>query len=150
MAEIFSILSAITVLFLVILLVKGIFKKLFKKEFCAICVAVSLTWISLLILYWSNIFDNTLILAMLIGESTVGIFYLVEAKVRKELTLFRLPFLLTLIVVGYSLIEVPDDLTKITISLIILWAIFILAYVYGNNSKISYFIKKIVECCKKW
>ena len=150
MAEIFSILSAITALFFVILLVKGVLKKTFKKDFCAICAAVSLTWISLLVLYWLKLFDNKVILALLMGESIVGIFYLVEAKVRKELTLFRLPFLLTLVVVGYSLIEVPNDLVKIIVSLIILWVIFTLAYFYRNNSKTSSLINKIVECCKRW
>ncbi|MEK6886336.1 MAG: hypothetical protein AABW88_00740 [Nanoarchaeota archaeon] len=138
------------VLFFILLIIKEIFWKIIKKDFCAICASVSLTWIGLLVLYWSNLFNNTVILALLIGESIVGTFYLVEAKVRKEFTLFRLPFLLTLIVIGYSLIEIPSDLRKIIIFIIILWMIFIFAHLYRNNGSISSFIKKIVECCRRW
>lgn len=146
MAELFFILSAISVLFFVALLVKEVL----KKEFCAICASVSLTWLGLLISYWLRIFDDAIMLALLIGASTVGVFYIIEAKVRKEWTMFRLPFLLTLIAAGYSLVSVPDDLMKIVVFLIILWLFFIVAYLCRNNPKISSAAKRIVECCKRW
>jgi hypothetical protein len=149
MAELFFVLAAMVVLFFAILLVKELLKN-YLKEFCAVCAAVSLTWIVLLVLYWLRIFDNTIILALLIGESTVGVFYLVEAKVRKELALFRLPFLLTLIVAGYSLVSVPDDLIKSSMLLVSLWFLFMIVHIYKDNPAFSSAVKKIVECCKRW
>lgn len=147
---IFNVLLVIAVLFFVMLLIKNIFKSYFKKEFCAICAAVSVTWLGLLVLYWLKLFDDPLILALLLGESTIGIFYLVEAKVRKELTIFRLPFLFTLILIGYSLISIPDDLTKAIVLVVVLWLLFAFAYVYRNNSRVSAIVEKIVKCCKRW
>src|SRR3989344_3178232 len=97
---VFNVILMITVLFFFLLLIKGIFKKWFKKEFCVICAAVSLTWITLLILSWLEIFNDKTIIALLMGMSILGIFYLVENKVKERLTLFRLPFLLSLILIG--------------------------------------------------
>ena len=144
----FFILLAITILFFILLIVKSFIKN--KKEFCAICFAVGVTWLGLLILYWLRIFENNLILGILIGQTTLGIFYTLEKKFKKELTLFRLPALLSLIFIAYSLIELPKDFYKIILFLIILWIIFILVYFYRNNSSIKNFFDKIVECCKKW
>ncbi|MBC8500767.1 MAG: hypothetical protein H8D38_03310 [DPANN group archaeon] len=150
MTNIFFILISITVLFFVLLFLKELLSRRLKEKFCVICAAVSLTWITLLILYWMDIFNNQIILALLIGESTVGIFYLVDARVKDKLKMFRLPFLLTLIVIGYSLIVVPEDIVKTVIFLLVLWLIFSIIYLYSNNRKINYFVKKLLECCKRW
>ena len=150
MAELFLILLTMIVLFFVSLLAKEVLKNHLRKEFCTICAAVSLTWVSLLILYWFNIFEDVIILALLIGESTVGVFYLVEANVRKEWTVFRLPFLLTLIVAGYSLVSVPNDWIKSSTLLGVLWLLFVMGYFYKENPSLSSAVKKIVECCKRW
>lgn len=142
----------IVALFFVILIARQLLPNKFKEKICGICLTVTLTWIGLLILYWNNLFENTIIISLFMGSTVLGIFYLTEKKAeksKKELTLFRLPFLLTLFLLGYSLITL-QIYEKSLLLLVVLWALFILIYVYRNNKKINSFVNKIVECCKRW
>jgi len=150
MSNIFFILLSITLLFFGFLFIKGLFNEEFKKKFCVICFAVSFTWISLIILYWMDLFKDRIIIALLIGQTILGIFYLAEKKVKEKLTIFRLPFLLTLTFFAYLLLEIPKDIFKNIIFLLIMWGIFIFIYLYKNNKKTNYLIKKLMECCGKW
>lgn len=148
MTSLVYVMLAITTLFFVMLLVKESFDRK-KKKFCAICAAIVLTWITLLVLNWVGKFDNKILIALLMGESILGIFYLVESKVREELKLFRLPFLLSLMLIGYFLITF-EKLFVETIFLVALWIIFLFIYSYRNNKNLNSFVNKIVECCKRW
>lgn len=150
MAETFIAILSITILFFVLLFFKGLLSERLKEKFCVVCTAVSLTWIVLLILYWLDIFNNQIILALLIGGSTVGIFYLVDGMVDEKFKIFRLPFLLTIIIIGYLLIMIPSDIIKIIVLLLALWLMFIIIFVHRNNRKMNSFVKKLLECCKKW
>lgn len=149
MSDVFYILLAIIALFFVFLIIKGSIKR-FKKKFCAICAAVSITWIYLIISYWLGTFENKTIIALLMGLSILGIYYIAEEKANEKLKIFRLPFLLTLIVISYSLLIIPSDIIKIIALLLTLWLIFAFLYFYRNNQNIKSFVKKIVECCKRW
>ena len=149
MVDIFFIFLGISILFFILLGIKELFSKRIKEKFCVICVAVSLTWAVLLILYWLKIFDNVIIIALLLGESILGIFYLVEDKFR-VMRFFRLPFLLTLILIGYYLLVGLEDLFNSIIFLAVLWGLFVLVYSYKNNKKIGLLVDKIIKCCKEW
>ncbi|MBS3171289.1 hypothetical protein J4449_01615 [Candidatus Woesearchaeota archaeon] len=138
----FYVLGIISVLFFVLLFIKSFFR---LNNFCVICGSVSLTWILLLILYWSGYFKNTLIIALLAGQSILGLFYLFE----KKLEMFRLPFLLTLTFFGYSLFGVYDGIKESVIFLLILWLLFFVLYYYQDKNMKS-FVKKIIECCRNW
>lgn len=144
-----QIFSSITLLFFVLLIIKEFISAKFKKNFCTICGAVFLTWLGLLVLYFLGIFQNKIILALLIGESILGIFYFVETKVKKRLKVFRLPFLLTLILLAYLLLEIPKDIIIDTVFLIILWFVFILIYLYNGNGKIKKLGEKLIKCCRE-
>ena len=50
-------------------------KKFLPAKICAICAAVSLTWTGLLIGYFLNWHNNTLIIGILMGGSVVGLMY---------------------------------------------------------------------------
>jgi len=145
---VFNVILMITVLFFFLLLIKGIFKKTFKKEFCVICVAVSLTWITLLILSWLEIFNDKTIIALLMGMSILGIFYLVENKVKEGFKLFRLSFLLSLILIGYLFLGY--SIVKGFVFVLIIWILFLFIYVYRNNKNVNRFFNKLLECCKRW
>jgi len=71
------ILAGITALFFILLFIKSFT----KKKFCVICVSVSLTWITLLILYFLNIFTDKLIIGILIyfilGGFVISTLYLI-------------------------------------------------------------------------
>lgn len=147
MENITLILIGISVLFFLLLGIKTIFDKK-KKKFCAICLSISLIWIFLLILYFLGKFQDMIILSLLIGGSIVGIFYLWENKVKKEKLVFRLPLLLTLIFIFYSLLE--RIIYSAILFLVILWIFFILIYLFKNHKGFNKFFKKIIECCKRW
>ena len=149
MTSLFPILGSITLLFVVLLIFKDVIMKS-KLKFCVICVAVSLTWITLLALFLLNKFANTTLIALLMGQSILGIYYLLEKRVKEDLKIFRLPFLLSAIVVGYSFFDVADDIIKIIASLIVLWTFFIFLYLYRSRPKVNKFVKKIIACCKDW
>ncbi len=143
---------SITVLFFVFLVAKKSLEKSFlkNKRFCAICAAVSLTWIALLIPYWSGLFRDGILVALLLGQTILGVFYLVEKKVPEKLLVFRLPFLLTLIALGYSLLVPVGGSVWIVLFIAILWTVFILFYASKKNKVMGSFVKRMVKCCKEW
>lgn len=146
MVELWLVFSLITVFFLLLLL----FQHLFNKKFCGLCGAVVLTWVSLLMLYSLGKFDNFIVIALLLGQSTLGIFYLAEKKVPEPLTLFRLPFLITLIFIALVLL-VPTFLELRTILMVgALWLMFLALYFYRRTPAWHSLVKNIIECCKNW
>ena len=147
--ELISILITITILFFLILIIKYFIPKEINVKICAICISISLVWISLLILYYFGKFENNTIIALLMGMTILGIVYTVERNVKKELTLFRLPFLLSLFTLGYFALMYSLNLNTI-IFLSCMWLLFIIVYFYRNNSSMKKMIDSIVECCKKW
>lgn len=127
-----------------------LFKNLFRKEICAICAAVSLTWVGMLVLYLLDLFSDQVLVALLMGQTVLAIYYLMEKKVVEKLTLFRLPFLLTLIAGAYSLLSLPEDIFVVIVLLLGMWVLFFLFYLSRNNQRMQSFTQKIIECCKKW
>jgi RsiW-degrading membrane proteinase PrsW (M82 family) len=140
----------ITGLFFVILLGREFLSKKNKDKVCSICLAVSLTLVVLLIMFWSGKFNDKVILALLVGMSLLGIFYLWEKTARERFLVFRLPLLLTLIYFGYLLIEGIGYSFGVVMLLAILWGVFSLIYLYGRSGKTGGLVRKLVECCKRW
>ncbi|HLD03615.1 MAG TPA: hypothetical protein VJC17_02470 [Candidatus Dojkabacteria bacterium] len=147
MSNLFWVLLTISVLFFVLLGIKA----LTKLQICAICLSVSLAWILLLILYWLGYFQETTLLALLMGQSILGIYYLIESKVKKDLLLFRLPFLLTLTFIFYSLINKSiSQFSEAVIFLILIWFGFFIIYIFKSDLRLQKFMKQIIDCCKRW
>lgn len=142
-------LYGIIALFFLILIARLFIAKEKREKVCSICIATTLTWISLLVLYYFKKFDDIVIISLLMGITLLGIFYTVERKVKKELTFFRLPFFATLIVLGYFILTLGNIAREI-ILLIALWLAFGLIYYYRESPKFKEFVNKVVECCKKW
>jgi len=135
------ILIGITLLFFILLIIKSVFK---IKKICIICLSVTLTWLVLLILYFLDIFADKVIIAILMGHTSLGIYYILEKKVRKDLLIFRLPYLLTSISIIYFIL---GGFVISTLYLIAgLWILFFIFNLFQNKT----FFKNIVECCKKW
>ncbi len=150
-----TIFGSMIILFFLLLVTKQVTKKLINKDFCVLCATISLTWIFLLSLSWNGLFDNTILIALLMGSSIVGIYYLVERKVKKEMLLFRLPFFLTLIFIGYlvlpsSSVTSLSTLWKTALLLLALWVLFTISYIYRNSIHIQKKVQKLIECCKRW
>lgn len=147
--EVINVLYLIIALFFFMLIVKSFLSVRNKEKICAICLAVSLSWISLLVLYYLKKFDNPLILSLLMGMTLLGVFYTLEKSVQKNLTFFRLPFLLTLIVLGYFVLTLESIIREL-LMLVVLWIIFGIVYYYRRNRGFKRFVNKVVECCRKW
>lgn len=106
-----------TALFALLMVIKTVW----LRRLCVICGAVSLTWLILLGLSWLGLFHNPVLLALLMGESVTGVYYLIEKRVPANLFVFRLPFLLTLTVLAYSLISFSSALIPVCWLLLGLW-----------------------------
>lgn len=70
---IFYAVLSIALLYFLFAIFSGSLKKLIGKKICAICAAVSLTWLSLLILKFSGFKIDNLVIAILMGQSVVGL-----------------------------------------------------------------------------
>jgi hypothetical protein len=146
MISILYIFVAIIALFVLLLILKS----LTKLKFCVICISISITWIGLVVLYWMDLFNNPIFLGILIGQSIVGFYYFLEKRMPEKFHLFRLPFLLSLTLFGYSLIETPDKALSIISLLGIVWAILILMYYYRTKTSMRSVVDKLIACCKDW
>ena len=143
-----NIIYLVIALFVLILVVKPFLGKKGEK-ICAICLSFALTWIVLLFLYYFGKFDNLILIGLLIGLTILGIYYTLERNVSREKTIFRLPLLLTLILIGYFVLTL-ENLIREAIIVAVLWSLFGVLYFYRHSYKLKKFVDKIVECCKKW
>ena len=137
----------ISVLYFALLLIKNIAR---NKEFCVLCLSVSLTWISLLILMFLGQFYDKTLLALLMGQSITGIFYLAENRAKEELKIFRLPFILTLTFLAYHILSPSKNIISTGVFLIGIWGVFSTIYFLRSSRKIKEIAIKVIECCKNW
>ena len=144
-----SILGTVVALFLLLLIVKSLLPKRMQEQFCVLCSAISLTWLCLLILSWIGRFEDRILLALLMGTSVTGIYYLADAKL-ESLRLFRLPFFLTLLTVAYSLVAWELMEAGPYLFLLALWLLFGLISMYRTSKRMKKLVDRIVECCKRW
>jgi hypothetical protein len=139
MEPLFLSLAGITILFFLFLILRN-----FSKKICAICLSVSLTWIVLLSLYFLGIFTDKIIIAILMGMSALGLFYMFYEK----LSVFKLPFILTLIYLIYFILEEIN--LNASYFLLSLWIFFFLIYLFRKNRNFIRFVNKLIECCRNW
>lgn len=77
-------LVSITALYFILAFLGNTIKRIIGRKICAICAAVSLTWLGLLFL-WSTGFNiDPLVIAILMGQSIVGIMYKTEEYFEKK------------------------------------------------------------------
>lgn len=144
MEALFLALMGITALFFLFLGIKEIFSKKIKSRFCVICISISVTWIVLLILYFNNLFFDKTILAILMGQTSLGLFYFFYEK----MDIFKLPFLLALIATIYFVLEKFS--IKAIYFLVVLWIFLLAIHLFKKNKNFRTFANKLVGCCKKW
>lgn len=138
-------LSFITLLFILLFFIK----RWIPFTICVICLSVSGTWALLWLLYHTSVIEDTTLLALLMGQSVLGIYYLVEKRVSKELLIFRLPFLLSLNVVAFMAITFAVNISAILLVMAI-WVVIMLLYMYRHVPWINNQLRKLIDCCGKW
>ncbi len=140
-------LLGIIILFSIGILLRRIFPKM-----CAICFAVTTTWlVGLIYLMFSstNIMAiNTIMLGILMGGSAVGSMYFVFSNKAENWQIFKLPYIVTLFSLVYVVLSKSIQL-NIIILVVSLWVVFLLIY-FSRNKQSSKWFKEIVECCKNW
>lgn len=149
MEEPVLLLLSISVLFFVLLFVKQALPHRLKDKLCVLCAAVSLTWLGFLILYWAGMFSSGISIAILMGSTALGIFYITEKKLDDKWHVFRLPFYATLFLAALVLVTQEAHLSAWLFAGL-LWMLFLLLFVYRNNTRIKNFIQKITACCRNW
>ena len=139
----FYIFLAISLIFIASLIVKN----LVNKAFCSLCVAVASVWLVLLFLYKADRFSDEILLALLVGQSITGIFYLAYRKLPKSLRIFSLPFFLSLTAVLYMLITADIQLA-VFILLLVLWLAAWIIFTYRNDPAKKAVAKILAKCCE--
>ena len=139
----FYIFLAISLIFIASLIIKN----LVNKAFCSLCVAVASVWLVLLFLYKTGRFSDGILLALLIGQSITGIFYLAYRKLPKSLRIFSLPFFLSLTAVFYTLITADIQLA-VFILLAVLWLAAWIIFTYRNDPAKKAVAKILAKCCE--
>ena len=137
--------------FIIIIIVRKVLEKTNPtvKSWCAICLANTFTWLTLLVMYQYSLYTNLTLIALMMGLTTLGLYYTIEKVVSRPLLLFRLPFLLTLIAMGHTILAKSVDF-QATLLVGAVWIIFTLLYAYRQSPLLQTTITKLVECCKKW
>ncbi|MDP4008935.1 MAG: hypothetical protein Q8P71_00730 [bacterium] len=144
MSWIFISFLSVTVLFFLFLGVK----KLLKLSICPLCFAVSLTWLWLLAfsMWWGA--GDSILVAVFMGQSVLGILLLAEKKFPDALSLFRLPILLSLTFLVYASITKEFSLEAV-LFLLATWTFFGMLKLWENPFARS-LVQRLVSCCKDW
>jgi len=139
------VLIGITVLFALLIA----FRSVFSLKVCALCGAVSVTWLTLLILFYLDYVIDPVLVALLIGGSVVGSMYLLEQKLPEKYQLFKLPYFLMFVSLAYFVVTKSMSVS-VMVLLGVVWLIALLIHVGGRVEKLKIVGRKIIECCKNW
>ncbi len=123
-------------------------KRFVKRDLCALCLSVSLTWVGLLILQKVGLFGNTVLLALLMGQSVTGIFYMLKDRVPKVLRIFTLPFFLSLTAVAYVLIT-SDYIIWTFLLLTAVWIAGWVIFAVRDDPGAQPLATVVMNCCER-
>lgn len=141
----FIALGVLTALFLLLVTIRSVS----DRTFCVLCVSVSGTWLFLLGLFFIGRYEEPIIIALLIGQSIVGVYYRLQATLPDRFEIFTLPYILTATVGGYLLLSTANWST-ILIALGIVWLVASLGYYYRENQTLRTYFDAVIACCRDW
>jgi len=137
--------ASILILFLIFLFLRSFL----KVKVCALCGAVSLTWILILVFLYVGKEVDVTSLSILMGGSIVGLMYYLERKLPEDYEIFRVPYFISAFLVTYMLVEKKIEI-PLFVSLLGLWVLFIIFLFLYRADKFKSSLRKIIECCKNW
>lgn len=146
MISILSIFIVIISLFFILLFLKAVT----KKNFCVICSSFAITWVGLLFMLLNGMFNNKVLLGIFMGQTSVGLYYFLEIKLKEKFHIFRLPFLLSLTLLIYSILDFSSEIIPALNITLASWVFFISIFAYRKSPGAKKLAKKIIECCKGW
>lgn len=133
--------------FLLLLILKGTSSQFSK--ICVLCAATVGVWLTLLILSLMGLFGNTVILAILMGGSCVGIVYMFEKHASRNSQIFKFPLYLTLVVAVYSVLQWSFVTSAIAL-VVLLWILSAVLFFGQKYPALKVWGEKIIACCKNW
>lgn len=120
-------------------------------RFCVLCVSLAGTWLVLFVLYRTGAYANTLLLALLMGQSVTGLHYLLEKRLPESLLVFRLPFVLSLTALAYLLLAPGvSAAAALAAVLAVVWAAALAVYARRDAGRFRQLARQLVECCRDW
>jgi hypothetical protein len=137
---------ATTVIFVLSLLAQS-FTRL---KFCAVCVTISLTWLTLLIAWLVGYPIDPMLIGVLMGESVVGLYYLIEKKARVDWHIFRWPYLVTMTVLVYLVVGVRSGVWQALILLALIWIVWGSVFVLRKYPSVKKITERLLACCRDW
>jgi hypothetical protein len=146
MTQTLVVLLSVTSVFAILLAAKSFL----RIKICPLCAGVFLTWTALLAMSWLGYAVDRTIVAVLVGESVVGLYHLAEKKFKAEWGVFRLPFLLSLTLVAFLLLGADRRPLPAAAFLAILWLIPAAAYAWRHKPAGRELMKKLIACCRDW
>ncbi|HEV2403041.1 MAG TPA: hypothetical protein VGS08_02470 [Candidatus Saccharimonadales bacterium] len=138
------ILLVITVLFVLALGVK----KALSLKVCVLCASILLTWTTLLVLYRTGHFHDTVLLSLLMGQCVTGLFYFLDRRVVPALRIFTLPFFLTLTTIFYVTITLTKNIVPPLLVLLGLWLVAYVIFAWRNDPGKKKVADTVMRCCE--
>lgn len=139
---------ATTAIFLIALFVRSLGSRHLK--FCAVCITISLTWLFLLIAKLLGYAINPILIGVLMGESIVGLYYLIEKKAPSTWQVFRWPYIITMTVVVYLIVGVRSGAWLAILLLISLWIVWGTIFALKKSPPAKKIMERLVACCRDW
>jgi len=138
------ILLVITVIFIIALGAK----KVLSFKLCALCASISLSWATLLVLFYLGRFHDKVLLSLLMGQSITGIYYLVDKRILPALRIFALPFFLTLTTTVYLAIVGVRSIIPPLLVLLGLWIAAYIVFSYRRDPGKKLITDAVMNCCE--
>lgn len=135
-----------TTLFAVYLVIQS----LTKIKICAVCAAISTTWVILLSMRLLGFTIDPLVVGVLMGESVVGLYSLLEKKAPKSWELFRWPYIVTMTVGVYMVVGVRQHVVLAVLFLTLIWSIYAVIYTFQRYPSVKKVMERLIACCRNW
>lgn len=150
-------LIAILGLYLLLVLLQRQIREALGTKLCAICGAVLVTWLVLFALWYFRGIGDSILIALLVGQSIAGVMYLFDAWARKnakELLPLKIMIILFGTALAYSVlgdVHEPHGHTKLFLFFIVM-LLLVVGYVIftfeaGRRGKRGVLETKLEDCC---
>lgn len=121
-----------------------------RLKFCAVCVAISVTWLALLAARLMGYTVNPVLIGVLVGESIVGLYQMMEKRVPAGWQIFRWPYIITATVVAYLILGVRSGGRLAVVLLGLMWIGWGAILVMRHNPFIKKIAGRLIACCRDW
>ena len=137
---------ATTTLFLIAVVIHGL--GLFR--YCAVCITVSLSWMFLLVTKLVGYNVNPVLTGVLMGESIIGLYYLLERKAPVSWQIFRWPYIITMTVLTYVILGIISGIWSAILMLVIIWIVCGVIFAWRESVLFKKIAEQLIACCRDW